>query len=752
MKVREVQHTERFVLRPGLPPQLSEGKEGFDALCEILGVRTRDDKQAIVGATGVKRVLRAQGHSSPRGTRTAERLRLALLAFYSDPEARRGVWRFRLEHEGEVNDGATLIPSLEYESLNRYDDAVLTAERDPDALAECANLYAPDVSQEEWHAPALAALPRLRDDIANWESLAPDRRPLVLDAALAAATILDDGRLLQWASKQVDDIAEQFKFAHPEESPTEVPEGRLDETSDVLATLAGTANKLGATATKLAEQPTADLFGEVATLAADLAALREPVLARAVVDTVESLMDEFTCFLDEKSDVAAWLQTDEAIAAWRAAYPADSATPLEGLRSDIARAREDVCERLEDWAEARARVKDARTTVDQYRHAMDAKNSPSIDDLERRNTLSAELNSAEASELDAMKKVDAAARPKASDVRSEDGDTEAPETLSARATQQSLEKRKLADQSKKRTDLHPKPEKTHKAPPKSPPQKPTNRVIEPQGRASTTVTEPDTAGAVPALVEDAVGSTSESPPNRERDQTEAPADPTSQSQQGDAVVDGRTTQVLWEAVGNGRLGLAYHIAKLDPSDAVERPSPELLAAVALGMIVRGPDDDLALKYGQEIAPLLDTDFSTREQPARDALNLLLFSATLRPALFASQQGVAIPLLRRVQLSGGLAPVYRLANAVADQAEKLQGVRFDVSTLMSILDEAVWQDRIDAHFEKVAVWRSSAPSARFRYAPAGAVWRQWISRKGIPERIGRPDRHRSNCQRTSCQHH
>lgn len=111
------------------------------------------------------------------------------------------------------------------------------------------------------------------------------------------------------------------------------------------------------------------------------------------------------------------------------------------------------------------------------------------------------------------------------------------------------------------------------------------------------------------------------------------------------------------------------------------------------------------------------------QPVRDALNLLLLCASLRPALLASQQGVAIPLLRRVELSVDLTPVYRLAGAVADEAEKLQGVHLDVPTIAAILDEAVWHDRLEAHFDDVTRWRSSAASATFLYQPAGAVWRQ-----------------------------
>ncbi len=140
--------------------------------------------------------------------------------------------------------------------------------------------------------------------------------------------------------------------------------------------------------------------------------------------------------------------------------------------------------------------------------------------------------------------------------------------------------------------------------------------------------------------------------------------------------------------------------------------------------------ELAAAFGLRVGLLGGLDFDGVERPTRDALNLLLFVATLRPALFASQRGASIPLLRRVELSGDLTPVYRLAAAVADHAEKLQTVHLDVSTLTAILDEGVWKDRIAAHTEAVVHWREGAAAATFLFAGAGAVWQHWLGAKGI----------------------
>ena len=188
---------------------------------------------------------------------------------------------------------------------------------------------------------------------------------------------------------------------------------------------------------------------------------------------------------------------------------------------------------------------------------------------------------------------------------------------------------------------------------------------------------------------------------------------------------------IWHAIGNGRLGIAYHIARL--SQAIGQsanPSPELLAAVCLGTILRGPDDSLAAAYGRRVGVLGGLDFGETEPPMRDALNLLLFAATLRPAVFAAQHGASIPLLRRVRLSGEFTPIHRLAAAVAKTADKLKTVRLDIPTLSAILDEGVWNDRFAAHRESVAQWHEGARAATFLFAAASSVWQHWLGSSGL----------------------
>ena len=367
--VRQVSDAQRFPLPSGLSPRLCEGEDGFATLCEILAIRSSKQKQVIVNAPPVKRFLKANGHVPPRHTKTAERLRLGLLALYSDPETRRNIWRSYVQHglDGK-NPTDVPIPSLEHAAFTRYDAALLTAVPDADRLADCAALYERDRSRENWRVPALAVLPRLQADINDWESLASERRTAVLDAALAAATVLDDSRLLRWAARQADDIAHQFAFATAEDPPRKTDDKSNTKVDDVLTRLRVATNELEAATANLASQPTAELFDSIASLATSIASFREPVLDHVSMDAVDSLIEGFASFLDEKSGAAPWLQdrTQEVIAAWRAAYPATakSRTNEEHLRTDLDRAAENVDRRLADWADARSKVAHAKAALD----------------------------------------------------------------------------------------------------------------------------------------------------------------------------------------------------------------------------------------------------------------------------------------------------------------------------------------------------------------------------------------------------
>ena len=190
---------------------------------------------------------------------------------------------------------------------------------------------------------------------------------------------------------------------------------------------------------------------------------------------------------------------------------------------------------------------------------------------------------------------------------------------------------------------------------------------------------------------------------------------------------------LWRALGRGRPGIAYHIARLCAEHGYANVPPTLADVIAASMLapaVHSPDSESV----RDLRPILERIDPTsllrdeRPQSERDALSLLLFSATMRPALFAPTTG-APSLLRAVSLSDTLKPVYDLTTRLADHADRLLGIRLHASMLRSS-ETGTWQDQFDALTGRVRAWYAGADSKRNLYGPATRVWRDLIGRDGM----------------------
>ena len=714
-------YADHYPVPVGLPAHLCSGREGFDALCSLLTIASTKQKQATSKAPFVKRFLRSNGPRLPRQTKTAERLRHNLTSFYSDPESRRELWRNHFDRGPTASDPeCRLIPSLEHAALSKYDPALLTCDLDKERLGECSDLYASEPPAADWQRPALAALPRLREDFVDWKSLDSNRQREVLTAAFATATLLDDTRLLVWAAEQADDIAQEYDLVMaqaPAPGPrTDVePSAPVGPDGDVLGALRDSAKALAAAANELAAQPTVELFDTVAKIAADILRFRKVALKCAAAEAIDNLLSDFATLLLERAQDAPWLaaEADRILDGWRSTYLSEGARSGQ-LEADIQRAADELEERVAKWAGADSQAAAARAALDHHESEMGAKGAPSVRDLETQAQRSSEVSLARQAAFSAMCEVlDALAPapsrihevPKAPGPDDTDDSASAAQPISSTGESTETFQPVVVDTQRKQLADDDATIRRSEAP---------TPVVRVERQRSQRTAAPTERTRSPGLAPDA-----------------GPPEPEQGTGADEVRPDGEAA--VWEAVGNGRLGLAYQIAELNQvlEGHPVQPPPELLAAVVLGTAVSGPDDRLALEFGCRIGPLLASlDFGSVDQATRDALNLLLFSASLRPALFASQQGGCIPLLRRVELSGDLTPIYRLANAVANHAEKLQGVRLDVTTLSAILDESVWRDQVEKHIEDVGRWRSSAGAATFLFAPASHVWKQWLSRGGI----------------------
>lgn len=502
---------------------------------------------------------------------------------------------------------------------------------------------------------------------------------------------------------------------------------------NVLDILQRSARELGAAANELAEQPpTIALFSAVEKLTADILKLREPALDAAAQETIDALLADLATYLSEKSKTATWLvaKAHSIMAEWRSAYPLQGGNLPDELRASIRRAKRNFDRQLERCAVAYAQERDAKDALDLHDSAMDAKGVPARADLEL---------------LDRRSDDHSAARKAVYVARRDAIDALAPTSSALPATSQPTGVPvDTATPVAPRETAHVSYDPSHAAPPDS-----LNEAGGDSSRQTLSAAPPENEVRDPDRDRPSGGPSTAPPDSRDHSPqtvpTEEPTSAAGSAQDTPPEEAGHDNALrpaqaaVWDAVGSGRLGLAYQIALADQTveGRVDQPSPELLAVVALGTVVRGPYDDVAHEFGRRIGDQTGClDFGNVDQSTGDALNLLLFAASLFPALFASQPGGSIPLLRCVELSDGLTPVFRLAGAVARHAEKLQTIRLDLPTLTAILDEGAWKDRIAKHADEVARWRSSTTVAKFLYAPAGAVWKHWLRDGGILAELDR----------------
>ncbi len=567
-------------------------------------------------------------------------------------------------------------------------------------------------------------------------------------AGFAVATLLEDARLLHWAVASDPDLAREFGFldvAPPERAAgTSAADASADQGSvDTLAQLRDRATALANAASDLADGPATDaLFDAVAARSEDLLELRVPILALAAdTNAIKDLHAELTGLLKGRAEAAPWLagELEHILAKWQEAYPATPGTRAAAFRADVDRAARVIDLALTEVAEAEGAFRSAQAASEEHQAAIKAAVAPSVADRRRQAALSHTATQAEQRVVGAMEEALSALEPDSATEVSESSDasedvptSEGSGPAGAQAASDAIAPgtpEDVASRPVPSSDVMAGTAEDLSQDGEIEASDGTSTADLPKGQSDSAQPgsgHPAPSTSLPHEVHATVVEAPVAPPPAEVSLEEAvpqaaPASPETPDSEQEAI---------WHAVGKGRIGLAYHVAKLvrATGGSMAHPTPELLEALALGTAVRGPEDELSIGFAQQVGPLSGLNFEACDAPLRDALNLLLFAASLRPALFSSQQGASIRLLKRVEFSGRLAPVRSLAYAVAACAEKLQGGRLDVATLTAILDVGLWSDWIGDTRERVGRWHEGAVSASF-IGPARAVWQHWLSSGG-----------------------
>ena len=744
--------TQRIPLPNGLPKRFLDGRSGIQRLHKFLEIPNKNTVEAVLAAVkdAVQHVpiVRLQG---------ADRRRVLLLAFYEKPESRRELWRQMLDDRPPTASRGQPVPSLEFIALQRYDAGFRDREVDTaavqDALRDFPDLVQSVAEAPDWQRPALAAWPALQRDIADWNALPEDRRDATALALFAVATVLDDHRCLRWGARGIDSLREDYSPLFNDQTEKATPDDGQDvirrwkETCDAIAV---TARTLGADPlrSELLIERLSDLARQVHTLTeldVPLTELRNRAVPEKLLQRVDDIVGELA--EGDDSPIAGW--TQQIAALWRSAYPLGAHLDLESLRTDVERVEADLEDTLARWRAARRkrteldeRHQEARRCVE---HEDDALKRLDAQDQEAE--LQQQLGRAAQEIQRARDQVFQVVAPadQVFDPRREHHADNAPTTPESpepreptpeppAATPATIEKTAAeeapdADEPTS-TTTQPAPDgdgpTLPAAPPAREPVEPAPPATQPTPDAAATSEDDAVPSAEPPLAPER--------PRAPEQPSGCPDPPSLDDRPQTSAIKG-----LWRALAADRPGIAYHIARLcaeHGSADLPPPLADVIAASMLVPAVHSPDSQPV----RDLRPILERIDPAallrdeRPQPERDAVSLLLFSATLRPALFAPTTG-APSLLRAVSLSDTLNPVYDLATRVADHADRLLGVRLHASMLRSS-ETGTWQDQFEALAGRVREWQAGAVAKRNLYGPANTVWRDLFGRDGVLEKLVR----------------
>jgi len=208
----------------------------------------------------------------------------------------------------------------------------------------------------------------------------------------------------------------------------------------------------------------------------------------------------------------------------------------------------------------------------------------------------------------------------------------------------------------------------------------------------------------------------------------------------DDAMNGSDALVVWESLAQDEPGLAFQAARWleEVRPDARTPSVELLAATALAGELMVPDGALQAALASRFENLDSADYAGDiPGPWHTAVNLLLASATLRPMVLASNSGAG-SVAAYLHLDGRYQGLYALVQKLRELSAKLQGFRIDPTVLRRARGEAATKTELEALQRTARDWlRTQAPAHTIRFAPATAVWKQWLRPEGLIESLIAP---------------
>lgn len=710
----------------GLPARYTDPDTGFRDLCRFLGIPNRQYLQRLAAHQRVRDFFRHE-KASFKNLKTAERLRAKLTRFLSDPESRREIWIVRRK------DSRIAFPSFELQALKAYDESE-SAPSEEDLRRSLEGIPKTDgipSKTREWQTPAVNAWPAIREDISRYDELDEEHREVALAAVFAVATLLDHRGFLEWAAESVDDLEPEFAFALGVEEPSEKDIEEWSRVHDEKWESAyGEFFDFVSAGGRSGVPP--DRFDETIRRVEALGRLRDEIVEdREAALLLGELFERLHSILKGAAEKcgAAWLTAllPETKEQWKSRYSPVGVEGMEAFRADLSRLGEALPDALESWEGADVEVREAEAERQRLTSEGSQETDWTIED--RIVGLQERIASASRRRVDARRRVveiiaprpDSPDPPKPRPAKKKPRRGKAPEP-SAKGKRAAAGREPAERESKKgsggRASAAPDPAK--EARPAE------GRGKASKGKAAQAEREPpdrpeegpkeeprETPKRPTRIPEGPAGKTPRSPPRGARPAggagTAPDAGPAAARARPSVVVPPpephREAAAAWTALHEGRPGAAFFIARLadpQPDRTPALPPADLVAATALAAEVRAPGDEFAAALRPVLSGIDPEDFAAADARSQDALNLLLFSSTLAPALFAPATG-APSLLRRIHTTEPLAAVYTLAVRIAEHADRLHGTPLDTSLLRSALGTASREKQLAEIGERIREW-------------------------------------------------
>ena len=749
MRLPVSENEKKYRIGNGLPRCIGSDADGFERLNSKLGLLNRHHRKALLESDSARERTRAVRKAlSRRRLRPGERDRSLLFALYGDPSFRRGLWASSYsrtqtgENEGQAK--VHLIPSLEHRILDNYIQDGYFPEDGASGIDEVFAEW-PDLVQRlnedvPWAGLAAHAWSDAWKALDTWNDLSDEQRRQTTQVAFAVATIVDDERILRAAVRKVPGLDAEFGDTLNDGGDSETVADSVEE-EDVLLRWNELCESLQTLAAKAAgTTPVADALAEITHIVGDLEEIEPSVRERLALPSFEHLMSHLDEFLGElEADQAfSWLEDKvraQLHARWHGVQqslsPVQMGEEIDRLDAGTSIAVEHVRKLAVALSDATHRLdimRDEEPTDFASRLSWEGAFERQEDQIR---ALKGEQRQAWIALLSQLSPLGKDFDP------SQNYSNSLPIQASARDTDEPLGSAPEIDPPRDAYAREPVGESIVSTGSATDEAQPTEQAegieISDVPNAATREADPIGKESTPKLApEDKhTGRSDES----EFKPVESPT-PSSlwaiehPESTGDTAVDSRSVLALTrmtEALLESPPRIAYSVQVGRLIDRLgfttNQPPIALLEAALLSHRLRLPDAAIAAELSQVLE-----NFPLPEQfadgPNRDLYVMLALAGTLRPALLAPQSG-ALAFLTALKPSERLGAVYQFAQAVAEESQKLQGVRVDSTILKGARSEAVWEDDRERLNSEAAEWQAQALHKTIKYAPATSVWQRWL---------------------------